>query len=295
MAGDPGDAEVADHRGAVLTDQDVAGLDVAVDDPGGVCCCQAVRDVGSDGDHRCRLERTVLLDDLGQRPGRHVLHHEPHLPGVLDDVEDGDHVAVAQRRGRACLAHGPRRVGDRLAREQAHPLHGDVTAQHLVPADVHRTHAALTDHPGQPVPSSDHVRRHTGVLGSRARAATRNDCRGQASTTRSFRTNADALISGRGRHPARLVPSRSGRNPSAAVGCPLPPVRSALLYGPFRARPQLLPVSCEAPDGVVGPDDDHAGRTHEPDEHRSRPGRRTPYGRRPGARHHPAGPPDRPR
>jgi len=86
--------------------------------------------------------------------------------------------------------------------------------------------------------------------------------------------------------PPTTAPPPYPRDVRSTIGTA--PTGAAVRTSP--RRPQPLPVSCEAPDGVVGPHDDYTGRTHEPTEHRPRPGRRTPYGRRSGAGHLPAGP-----
>jgi len=87
-----GQPEVGDQH-ARAVDQDVAGLDVAMDDPGGVCGGEAVRDRGHHGHdltHRPRLRATP-------RPQRHpgdVLHRDEQVTAHDADVVHRHHVRV---------------------------------------------------------------------------------------------------------------------------------------------------------------------------------------------------------
>ena len=155
-----GDPEVADLGHAVLADQHVAGLDVTMHRSGGMCGGKAGRDLGTDLGDCSRVERAVLLDDLGERPTRDVLHHQPDVAGLLDDVEDRDHVAVAQCSRGAGFAEGARGVGDRLVGQQADLLDGDVALQGLVAAQPDSAHAALADRRLHAVSAADQLRLH---------------------------------------------------------------------------------------------------------------------------------------
>ena len=154
------DPEVADLRHPVLADQHVAGLHVAVHRAGGMCGLQPGSHLRADVGDGAWIQGTVLLDDLGERPSRHVLHHQPDVARLLDDVEDGDHVAVAQASRGAGLAKRSCGVGHRLAGQQADLLDGDVPVQGLVTAEPHGPHAALADRRVHSVSAADQLRLH---------------------------------------------------------------------------------------------------------------------------------------
>ncbi len=160
VPGRPGDAEVGELHPPVVPEQDVARLDVAVGDAGRVRRLQRAEDGQPDGRHPQRVQRAVLLDHLGQRPGRHQLHDHPG-PGVLvQDVEQGDHVGVAEPGDRACLAQCPLAADRPLLRRQAAGkndlLHRDRPAQERVLGLPDRTHRAATEHALQVVAPGEH-------------------------------------------------------------------------------------------------------------------------------------------
>ena len=98
------------------------------------------------GAHRAdvrRRERTAC-DDRRERLAIEKLHHdEGGLLGLFDG-EDGDDVRVAQRRGRARLAHEPPTRSLTL-RPVGHALDGDDAPEPLVLGFEHRPHPALAD------------------------------------------------------------------------------------------------------------------------------------------------------
>ena len=116
-----GDAEVAQRRLALGVDPDVVGLDVAVDDAVGVRVGERVGDLAPGGDHLLRLQpaRGRALEPVGQRPARHVARDQARRARVVEDVVDGDDVAVAAQPGRQAApraAAAPTRTGRRRAR-----------------------------------------------------------------------------------------------------------------------------------------------------------------------------------
>ena len=93
---EPGQAHVEDldHAGAV--DEDVARLDVAVDQPGLVGVLEADGGAGRcSGTARSDVERAGLFDDVLQAGAVHVLHDQEVQVVVLVDVVGADDV---QRR-----------------------------------------------------------------------------------------------------------------------------------------------------------------------------------------------------
>ena len=99
VPGRPGDPEVGDPDRAVLRDEEVGGLHVAVDDPARM---RPVERVGRLLEPR---ERPLRLDPpraeaIGDRAARDVLHHdERQVVAALADVVDHDHVRLAREAG----------------------------------------------------------------------------------------------------------------------------------------------------------------------------------------------------
>ena len=90
--GPAGDAEVGEARSAVLADQHIGGLDVAVDDPGPVCGLDGARELDPGPEHL--LDREPILARAHREVRRRVvLHHQVGAtiagllgPEHLDDV-----------------------------------------------------------------------------------------------------------------------------------------------------------------------------------------------------------------
>ncbi len=74
-----------------------------------------------------------------------VLHHQPVVVALLDEVEDGDDVRVVEARREPGLPLGPLEVGGPDAGRQAQPLQRHLPAEHLVGAEPDRAHATATD------------------------------------------------------------------------------------------------------------------------------------------------------
>ena len=124
-AGDPGDPEVhqlgAAPGAAVVADDHVLGLDVAVDDAAGVGVGERVAEVGADlgdvavGEHpggRRRLGEGLARDQLGDEDG---------VAGVLAELVEGDDRRVVEPRRRLGLAQDAVGIGglDLLQRDLA--------------------------------------------------------------------------------------------------------------------------------------------------------------------------------
>ncbi len=102
-----GDPEVGDLHEAVVGEQDVAWLDVAVHDADVVCLADRGGDLRADPRHLQRRQRALLLQHLRQAGGVEKLHDQARLAVLVGHhVEDRDRVRVVQPRGDPALAHG---------------------------------------------------------------------------------------------------------------------------------------------------------------------------------------------
>ncbi len=93
-----GDAEVDDPR-AVLDDQHVGRLHVAVHQAGGVDGLERLGDAGGEPAHGLGGQRPGLVDDLFQRRGRYVGGGQPGHGGARVGVHDGGGVEAGDRAG----------------------------------------------------------------------------------------------------------------------------------------------------------------------------------------------------
>ena len=163
----PGDPEVSDLDQAVLRDQQVTWLDVAVDQAGPVRGGQSPGRLRDDVHHILGGQRPVVQDP-GQRQPVHELHDEVSRlrGGRLPVVEDLGDVRVRQRArmmrlspepGQAVLVVGALRP-DHLDR---HPA---VDGQVCTPPDL--PHPSGRDEHVQPVPPPKHKPRHPHTTGA---------------------------------------------------------------------------------------------------------------------------------
>ncbi len=121
-------AEVEDLDDAVLRDHDVFGLQVAVDDPGGVRLGEPVGDLVRDVEQPLGRQRTAL-HHFPQGLPVHQLHRDVDRRVRGPDLVDRDDVVVVQGRGRARLLLepvAPVGVGRKLGRKD---LDRDLAAQ----------------------------------------------------------------------------------------------------------------------------------------------------------------------
>ena len=138
--------------------QDVARLDVAVDEVVRVGVVEGVRELLDEADGAHRVERALLA----QQPGEVASLDEAHVEveASVDDAEvvDRDHVRRGQAGRRAALALEP--LADlRVVREiRGQPFEGDLAVAPRVVRPVHLAHAATPETAGQTV-GTEHLGR----------------------------------------------------------------------------------------------------------------------------------------
>jgi hypothetical protein len=139
------EAEVGHLDAAVGVQQDVLGLDVAVDQPGAVRGSQRGEHRLHDLQRLARTEPAALGEQGAQGASRDVLHRQEHvaLAGAL--VVHGDHARVRQRRSVLGLADEASYELLVAHEVRVHDLQGHRALELGVMADVHRRHAALGD------------------------------------------------------------------------------------------------------------------------------------------------------
>ena len=103
LVGDARDAEVGDLHPAVGRDEQVAGLDVAVHEPGGVRGLERGGRLRDDVEHLVGGEHVLALEDRRQRLAGHELHDEEGAAVFLAVVEDAGDALVVHERGVAGL------------------------------------------------------------------------------------------------------------------------------------------------------------------------------------------------
>ena len=138
-----GQAHVQDLDVPLLVEQEVGGLDVAVDQPGLVCVlqaqCRLTNAVGGPLD----VHRAFPRDRRLQARAFDVLdHQEVHLAVLIDIVSPAD-VRMVERGARPRLAMEPLDCGRVSADGVGQHLDGHAPAHDLVLAQEHRAHAAL--------------------------------------------------------------------------------------------------------------------------------------------------------
>ena len=101
-----GDAEVGELDDVAVGDEQVSGLDVAVDDAVAVGVLEAAARLGDDLDALVDVEMAAVAQQLGARIARHVLHHDEVLVAALveAEVEHLDDVRVHEPGGGERLA-----------------------------------------------------------------------------------------------------------------------------------------------------------------------------------------------
>ncbi len=98
-----GQPQVGEFRDPLVRQDDVRGLDVAVQDPEPARVLQGLRDLARDAEGALLLEGAFHAQDVLDGPARHELHHEVGRPVRIAEVDPLDDVLVLERGGRARL------------------------------------------------------------------------------------------------------------------------------------------------------------------------------------------------
>ena len=146
VARGPGNAEVGDQCPAVdAVQQDIVGLDVAVNDPARMRERQRIGHLEQPAAYVIDRQWTALLQLRGEIVAVDARHHEEHeIPDFVDRINRDD-VRMTQLGGRLRLAQKPRPdvTPERQLRRQQLDRHEPLEA--LVLGPVHNAHATTTD------------------------------------------------------------------------------------------------------------------------------------------------------
>ena len=131
-------------------EEDVLGLEVAVDHPELVRATEGRRDLQGDSERALQIESTGGERRL-QGLALDVLHHEEDQPAVFAEVGDLDDVRVVDAVDRARLAQEALAVRHVQAQVLAQDLDRAHALDHHVPGKVDDRHPAAAQPPHQPV------------------------------------------------------------------------------------------------------------------------------------------------
>ena len=151
-----GDPEVGQLHRPAGAEEDVARLDVAVDDPRGVGRAQRGQHGRGDGECLVDVERAVLGKPGGHRRAVDQLHHQVEIAVGLPGVEHCNGVGMGEARRRAGLADEP------LPPDPIDPRRGSQLDRHwAVEAQVvggdHPRHATRAEKRAETITACDHL------------------------------------------------------------------------------------------------------------------------------------------
>jgi hypothetical protein len=146
-----GDAEVGELHRAVGHDEDVRGLDVAVDDAGLVGRPEGERGLRHDRPYLARVEGALALDEVGQRLTGDELHDEVGEVVLLAVVEDSGDVDVREVGGVQRLVAEAEREDLLVVQAGPKDLHRDLALEDAVAGLPDVAHAPGRDAGGQRV------------------------------------------------------------------------------------------------------------------------------------------------
>ena len=144
-----GDAEVGQHRSAVVAQQDVVGRHVTVHDALPVRIVERLGDLPHDAQRKG--DRVGTAVNRAHRATGQVFHGDVVVPTGMADVVDADHMTMLQPGGNARLAQ--EMLGKRRVREQARQqdLQRNITVDRFLPGQIDGCHAALPQLPQQAI------------------------------------------------------------------------------------------------------------------------------------------------
>ena len=135
-----GDAEIGQRRGAVIAQQDVVGLDVAVDE---TLLLRVVDRAGDFARHAQgegdRAWRAVLAQ---HRTAGKIFHRHVVIVAAAADIVDADDVAMMQARGDLGLAQEALAKIRIDQQGRRHDLQRDFAIHRFLDRQIHRGHAA---------------------------------------------------------------------------------------------------------------------------------------------------------
>ncbi len=92
---DLGQAEIQNLRVAAFGHKNIRRLNVAMDDPLGVCRVERIGNFDAQGKQRIQLQRTVA-DDVFERRPVEILHDDERLGVLLPNVVDGADIRMVE-------------------------------------------------------------------------------------------------------------------------------------------------------------------------------------------------------
>ena len=140
-----GQPEVTDFDGAVVADQHVFRLDIAVDEACTVRCGECLEHREHHAERLGRAEPPRLAQHLAQGAALDQLHHQEDHIAVAALVGDGDDLRAAEAGGSLCL---PAETSDEIlvgGEDGMHDLDRDLTIEPGVERGVDDRHAALRE------------------------------------------------------------------------------------------------------------------------------------------------------
>ncbi len=162
------ETEVGHPHDPVLVEEQVRGLDVAVDDAARVRVLECARDLAPDVGGLRRAQPGVGIEETAQAPtGEQLEHHERDV--VLAPVVHRHHVGVVERRRHLGLGAEPAEEAGVLRQREVEDLDPDPPLQAHVVGHVDATTRACTDRSEQAVPAGEHTAGEVGDATTRHR------------------------------------------------------------------------------------------------------------------------------